>query len=273
MLITKYKDSTNLIEEYQQTGIYFAFISAPKDGYKQCHQLVKCRDFLHDAVRCSIPNNEISKCKIYNFEYINKVNPSIDLNKMRLMVTYKDTKDNFLNINNMSIEMLYALKLIHHYEKMMGIKIKTRQKQFNHKDFINPIWTFTGNSIWVRSPVLISLYTFLIRLGNKKINFNNDDELQKAYKQLIKNDENKDDYIVDKDIHYLKTIYSKLNIFLKNYKNLLFINNKFDTLFLDSKIDIQSFHNNSGILSLINGTIWNKSVKKNIKNLLSRKLN
>ncbi len=265
MLITKYKATANLIEEYQQTGIGFAFISAPKDGYMQCHSLVKCRDFLQDAVRCKVPNSGISECKIYGFNYINKVNPPIDLNKMRLMVTYKNIKGNSLDIDTMSIEMLYALKLIHHYEEIMGIKVKTRQKQFNHKDFTNPIWTFTGSSVWVRSPVLISLYTLLIRLGYKKVNFNNNNNLEKAYKQLIKNNKNTDNY--DKDVGYLETISSKLNIITSNYKRLLFANNKFDELFFNST-NTQTFHHHSGIVSLVNGTICNAAVKKRYDELV-----
>jgi len=259
MPIIKYKDATNLTEIYQQTGLYFAFISAPKNKNLQCHPLVKCRDFLQDAVRCTIPNSGVSGCKIYGFKYEHKVDPPVDLSKIRLIVTYKNLK---LNITDCSIKMMYALKLIHHYEDLMGIKVKTVQKQLNHKDFPNPIWTFTGNSIWVRSPVLVSLYTFLIRLGDKKLEFKDNKELHSKYEQLIKNNIDKDNKIKDNDIQYLQSIYPKLDMFIKNYKKILFTDNKFDTLFLNKSISIYSFHDHSGILSLAKKTICDVSVKE-----------
>ena len=248
MQITKFEDDKNLAELYQQVGIKFAFISAPKDGYKQCHPLVKCRDFLQDAVRCSIPGNDISTCEIYGFKYGNTINPPVDLNKMRMLITYTDTN---LNVTDSSIKMLYALKLIHHYEELMGIKVKTRQKQITHKGFKNPIWIFTGSSMWVKSAVLISLYTFLIRLGDKKIEFNNTTNLDNAYEQLIQK-YTIDGLIKDNDVRYLETVSPKLNTFIKNYKEILF-DDKFDRMFLNPAYTTHLFHNASGILSLAKG--------------------
>ena len=263
MQIIKYEDSTDLSEIYQSVGIQFALLSAPKNGYKQCHPLVKCRDFLQDAVRCVIPNNGISECKIYGFKYGNTINPLVDLNKMRMLVTYLD-KD--LNMTDSSIKMLYALKLIHHYEKVMDLKVKTRQKQIKHKDFKNPIWIFTGNKIWIESPVLISLYTFLIRLGDKKIEFTNHTGLENIYKQLV--EDNIDDIgrIKDNDIRYLKTIGPKLGLFIKNYKEILF-KGKFDRMFLDTTTSINSFHDNSGILSMAKYMVCNKETNDKYKEL------
>ena len=258
MQIIKYEDATNLAELYQQVGIQFAFISAPKDGFKQCHPLVKCRDFLQDAVRCVIPDSGVSACEIYGFKYGNAINPPVDLNKMRMLVTYKDKN---LNVTDSSIKMLYALKLIHHYEEIMGIKVKTRQKQIKHKDFTNLIWTFTGSSIWVRSAVLISLYTFLIRLGDKKIEFTDNDSLDTSYKQLIEDEKNKSDEIRDNDVKYLQTIGSKLHSFTKNYKDILF-DKKFDRMFLNPAYTTHNFHNNSGILSLAEGKVCDKDANE-----------
>jgi len=266
MKVKKFKSDAKLSEEYQQVGVYFSFISAPKDGFKQCHPMVKCRDFLQDAVRCSIPKSGVTKCLIYGFTYDRDINPPIDLLKTRLLVTYK-TKQN--DIIDCSIKMMYSLKLINHYEKIMGIKLKTRLKQINHADFKSPIWLFTGSNIWTKSPILISLYTFLIRLGDKKIEFKNNDDLEEQYLKLLDFNKNKMPGNKDKDLSYLDGIYKTLYSFAKNCKKSLFKNNRFDELYLNSGIDTYKFHHNSGIVSLNKGTLFDKKINDEIKQSIS----
>ena len=264
MKINKFNDSKDLVEIYQQVGMRFAFISAPKDGYKQCHPLVLCRDFLQDAARCTIPNSGVSECKIYGFEYGNIINPPVDLNKMRMIATYADKK---IDLTDSSIKMLYALRLLHHYEEIMGLKVKTRLKQIDHKDFKNPIWVFTGDKAWVRSASLISLYTFLIRLGDKKLNFKNNTSLEKEFKQLIASKTDKNDHIKDNDTRYLKAIYPKLHVLLKNYKKVLFNNHKFDPMFMNKITTVNNFHDNSGILALAKGQTCDIETNQRYKKL------
>jgi len=264
MKVKKFETDAKLSEEYQQVGVYFSFISAPKDGFKQCHPLVKCRDFLQDAIRCSILTNEVTKCSIYGFIYNRDINPPIDLLKTRLLVTYKDEQSDIINC---SIKMMYGLKLINHYEEIMEIKVKTRLKQINHVDFKSPIWLFTGSNIWIKSPILISLYTLLIRLGDKKIEFTNNDNLEEQYLKLL--DANRKSNNKDKDLSYLDYIYKTLYSFTKNYKKSLFKNNRFDKLYLNSNINTHTFHHNSGIVSLCKGTLYDKKMNAEIKQSIS----
>jgi len=264
MKVKQFESDAKLSEEYQQVGIYFSFISAPKDGFKQCHPLVKCRDFLQDAVRCSIPKSGVTKCLIYGFKFDPEINPPIDLLKTRLLVTYKDKQDDIINC---SIKMMYGLKLINHYEEIMKLKVKTRLKQINHADFKSPIWLFTGSNIWIKSPILISLYTLLIRMGDKKIEFTDNNNLEEQYLKLL--DDNKKSNNKDKDLSYLNDIYKTLYSFTKNYKRLLFKNNRFDKLYLNSDIDTYQFHHNSGIVSLGKGTLCDKKINDEIKQSIS----
>jgi len=229
----------SLSEEYQPTGMYFAFLSTKNE---MCHTWIKCRDFLQDAVRNQLTGRSD---EIYGFCYLPKENPKIDLRKTRLLV--KGIK--------LDEVIKYSLQLVNHYERVAGLTPISKVVK------TDDMYIFLGPGEWSQSPVLISLYTLLIRLGCRKIEFKNDEELIKAYEKLFNNKEVNN----INDIRYLNSVYKYIHIVLEN-RNLLMFKQKDKILFEDTQIG--SFHNNSGVVALCQNRIVDEKLKNKFKKIL-----
>lgn len=258
-----FMNKDNLMEEYQKTGMLFAFVTDPKieGGIQVCHSWVKCRDFMPDAVKVQITK---SSCNIYGFNYKEGKNPPIDLKKMRMLVTKdKIEKDNIGSLKN---KMIAAEKLLNHFEKYGNISLSKLEEINPAGSSKESIYMFTGSSIWVTSPFMISLYTFLIRLGDKEIKFEGEVDLLTKLRELSENKVNN-----DVDIVYLRHSWNKLHSIVKN-RDKLFIKKEgvHDINLTDMPINI--FHHRAGIQNLIKGQTpsdtLNKLSKKYIKNYL-----
>jgi hypothetical protein len=250
-----YKGTSNLSEIYQSTKIKFAFLSTPKEGNKQCHPFVLCRDFLHDAVRCMIQKN---KCQIYGFCYEYGKNPPIDTKYMRMLVTRQELEETF------SEKMKQSLKIINHYESIAGWK---KSKLIRVDDKTKPnTWLFLGPKEWLKSPFLVSMYTFLIRLGDKHgaiSNFKTTEELIKCFSTIGKSQE----AYGDNDVVYIRECFNKMHHIVKE-ANSLFLKDgsvKEDPIYSDTKVSLNSFHNNCGIYNLCRGQAPVKDLNEKIK--------
>lgn len=241
MKVNWFSSGKSVSEIYQQVKIKFAFLSSPKDGDRQCHDFIKCRDFLHDAVKAHLNKNS---WKIYGFEYEYGVNPPICMEAMNMLVWTqtsgtKDKKE--INVAAFKDMMECSLKLLHHYEKVMKVS-KTEVVDTEDKNG-NPVTIFTGDPIWMSSPFLISAYTYLIRMGAKKLKFKTNKDLMAEYERVLGLKQG------DNDTIYLKDIWNKLDIVLKNTTKL-FGEEDVDPLFFDKKVSTGTYHNNCGIQSL-----------------------
>ena len=231
--ITLFETKNSLSEIYQTSKITFAFVSAPRNGYKQCHQFVKCRDFLQDAIRTMLTG---STAKIYGFEYDKAKNPPIDLRRTRLLVKSSGTKENVDNV------ILKAEKLVHHYENLLGLPLTAVTK---HDD----LYMFNGSNFWQFSPTMISFYTLLIRLAEYDFTFElyNDASLQEAFNKLTASNNN------NNEISYLRSIKPFINKILAN-KHYIFVKAaNYDSIYFKAA-SISTFHNGSGIVSLCTAT-------------------
>lgn len=242
MSIKWFSSGKSVAEIYQQVNMQFAFLTSPKDGDRQCHDFIKCRDFLHDAVKAQLNKN---RWQIYGFVYEYGKNPPICMEAMN-MLTRMQTKDK-KKVKEFRETIKHSMALLHHYEKMMKVP---KSKMTEDKDAQgNPVAIFKGDPLWMSSPFLVSAYTYLIRMGDKKIKFENNVELIKKYQEEIKTREKAGKR--DNDIIYLKDIWNKLDIVLKNSKELFDLNKKdIDPLYFDKKVATNTFHNNCGIQSL-----------------------
>lgn len=226
-------EAKNLAEIYQQTNMQFAFITAPKHGNKQCHTWALCRDFLHDAVRTARTG---IKSTIYSFNFDKKSNPPLDLVKMRMLVRKKGLKKTEkVAFDN---KMKAGLKLLNHYEKMDGAALSKLVKVDDNKE---DAWVFTGPSMWMKAPQLVSMYTMLIRLGDKEIKFKNNEDLMAKFKDLA--EQNKSGKLTDNDANYLRACWNKFDLVMTNRTKLFPV-----SIFADQKnIPISTFHDRSGI--------------------------
>lgn len=235
-----FKNPYTLNEISQQTGMIFAFLSAPRDGSKQIHPWAKCRDFLHDAVKCALTK---TTCLIYGFKYDGGNDAKLDLRRMRIMVSKLGLKDDE-GEPNFNRKMKASRKLLNHYEQMAGVGFTKVKKVYDGR---RPVWIFNGPSFWLKAPALVSMYTFLIRLGDKELEFTDNESLLKAYKNLLATYKK-----ADNDVTYLKTMRGKLHKVIQNNKELFFMESAVDPLYLDDTITISNFHNNGGIWSFCN---------------------
>ena len=229
----------SLAEEYQPTGMYFVFLSTKNE---MCHTWIKCRDFLQDAIRNRLTGKDDS---IYGFCHFSKKDPKIDLKKTRLLV--KGVK--------LDEVIKHSLQLVNHYEKITGLTPRSKIVK------VDDMYLFIGPGEWTQSPVLISLYTLLIRLGCQKIKFKNEEELVKAYETLINNQKVNN----INDVRYLKVVYKYIHTVLEN-RNLLMFKQEDKILFADATIN--NFHPRSGIVSLCNHTIADEKLKDRFKKIL-----
>ena len=229
------KTGRTLIEIYQALGIQFAFLSSKEDGYRQCHPWVKCRDFLHDALRSHFTKR---KEIIYGFTYDAEKDPPLDTENIRLLVKRIAPKDP----SEITREIMdSALSIVHIVEEYSGIKPLTKLYcTTNDKD----IYVFEGASDWMESTFMVSLYTFFIRLGGNRIIFNNKEELDSKLEEWSKKK------LTDKerDLKYLKTVYPHLYKIIEIRKDLKLVKEDGKICFESSSIN--TFHNYTGIMAL-----------------------
>lgn len=262
-----FKEPGGLNEIYQQTGMLFSFASStpPQKELKQCHEWVKCRDFLPDAVRSQITKK---KCGIYGFSFDTEKNPSINLNKMRMLVTETNEKGD--TPAKFKKKIVSSLKLLNHFEKMANV-VKTRVTQVNTADQskYKTIFLFVGPSMWLKSPFLVSMFSFLIRLGDKEIKFENHSELEKKLKHIA--DDHSAGKIMDNDASYLKNSWNKLELVIKNRSKIFHTKNRVHDVYLRD-YSISEFHNQSGLNSLVKCKTMDTELNTNMQKLIEKNI-
>jgi len=257
-------------EIYQQTGMQFAFLGPlDKKVHKQCHPFVLCRDFLHDAVKAHLNKN---RWQIHGFIYEYGKYPAVDMDMMRMLVrkkfyTSKPTKQAIegatKKIKKFEEDMVdFSLRLIHHYEDIGDIEEKSVVDTDTDPNG-NPVFIFTGSPVWMSSPFLVSMYTYLIRLGDKEImNFKSDDDLRKGYQNLMTGFKGNDN-----DIKYLKKNWDKLHLVMSR-RIELFGEDAIHKIYYD-KVSDSMFHNNCGIFNLCNLSSADKSLNDSLKKMVA----
>lgn len=254
--IKRFKEG-GLSEIYQDVEMRFAFVTSQKEGYKQCHPLAKCRDFLHDAVSAHLHRGRVS---IYGFSYEYGNNPPLDMRKMRMLVKRAD-KDSDATFKT---QMGNAKKLLGHYEKMVGFTETKILKVAGEPG----LRLFVGSGEWMKAPHLVSLYTLLIRLGEYKAAFKTDADLQKEFERIVKESKTKGRYGSEpNDIRYLRQVRQKLTTIVENTDKLV----QRETIANYPKVHTDALHNYGGIVSLCTDRHFNKELKTAFTNLTSGK--
>ena len=242
----------SLCEIYQLIGMQYAFLS-PKN--EQCHPWIKCRDFLHDALRSFVTGKKES---IYGFSYATDTNPPMNLEKMRILVKRQPTGGEKNASENTKEMMDSAMAILHCMENYGGIKpLSEIYRTTKDKD----IYIFEGASDWMESTFMISLYTFLIRLGGKKLVFKDKKDLNSKLKDLSKSKAAAN----DNDISYLKTVLPFIDKILKKRKELKYVRKDGTRLFDNQTVNI--FHNYTGIVALSQQAAKKKSSVTNDEKL------
>jgi hypothetical protein len=152
----KWYEGRASLSQALSSGLEYAFVSKER---KQCCPFVLCKDFLQDAVY-----NQVYKTKksIYGFSFDPSKHEPIDLTKVRMVLANSQDAD-------FSNKIPACLDFINQIEACLGIvKTKTivRECAFPPKKYKKGgVWYFESNRRWLSSPVMLSLYTLLLRVG------------------------------------------------------------------------------------------------------------
>jgi hypothetical protein len=119
-----------------------------KDKFKELHTKVLCREYFGDVVVCA--NLDIDVPEIYGFKLKDK---RASVKETLLSVSMSAAKiPSFLN----------HFKILRRIEKQMGIKMTHRYRTQHNDDNYTKL-VLVGDKKWMSSPLLISIYTQLIR--------------------------------------------------------------------------------------------------------------
>jgi len=248
--VSFWKKKQHLCEICQLIGMQYAFLSPNNE---QCHAWIKCRDFLHDALRCHFTGkSEI----IFGFSYTPGKDPELSLKKMRMLVKRQPNSGEDGASKSTKEMMDSALSIIQCIEDCGGIKpTSTIQRTSKDKD----VYVFEGSSDWMESTFMISMYTFLIRLGGRKIVFENKRDLDSQLKKLSKSRQANN----DNDISYLKTVQPYIHKIVEKRGDLRYVKKDGKHLFENQTVNL--FHNYTGIVALADQASAKKSGSNNDK--------
>jgi len=248
-------------EIYQQFGMVFSFVNTIDDGLVQCHQWIKCRDFLHDALRTALTGKQSS---IYGFVFTKGKNPDINLDRTMMLIS----EPNITDARAFRKILTRSLRLVHHYENMIGESLSRITKVSpDTENGYKHAWLIEGSKFWISAPHLISLYTLLLRLGGEDIKVSvKEENLLKSFDDIIKN---KKDQLTN-DTKYLKTVGKYIGPVLKLNSEIVKYNDAGFSLTYFDEIPINSFHNSSGIFSLCGMRTWSKDLNDIIKEKINK---
>jgi len=254
-----YTKKHDLGEIYQVSGLRFALMSSKAAGNMQCHQWVKCRDFLGDVVRAWALKKPID---IYNFKYNPATDPKPYTRKLRLLVKHDNSKTFHTTISK-AIAIINRVEVHMKVPKSKKVYIKDPKTNEINENVI----LLEANAIWIKSPALLSLFTLLIRISELPIQgYVTASKIFEGFEKVAKF---KDE---DTTKHYLHFLYDVLPLIVSNYKKIFFSEGSYDQAYLIPS-SINNFHNKSGILSLVKGNYLNKTAisvfKANLDKLLA----
>lgn len=138
------------IEVPQHIDIKFSFLKQQEksNSYEIMFPLIKCRDYLGDALFCTKNKQDID---IYGFKFTGS-KEQIDLDKVKLFIKFGNS-----NLKEKFIEN------IKHLHKIESINKYTQTKCYNTKDISDSL-AIVGSKNWLNSIFSLSLYTFLLRV-------------------------------------------------------------------------------------------------------------
>lgn len=129
----------------QSTNAKMALCRRTKNGFETCHEMVKCKDFMHDAMACMFISGR--KSDIYGFQYDPNTMPRIPTDEIIVFVTGVKEVD-----AQNSLSVLNALEESAEFKKTTLTKVGCG-------------FVFEGCGEWCLSPGAISLFTGMIRAG------------------------------------------------------------------------------------------------------------
>jgi hypothetical protein len=233
---SKFSNPRLLNEEYQNTDFYFAFMSRQRN---MCHEWVKCRDFLQDALRARYGVEQ--EKLIYGFGY-NKDNPRIDISSTRMLVSGNRGSTTF------GKAVLNGVRIVNLYEDAHKLTPRTKAiRAVCEEDENIHAYVLIGPGEWSQGYAMISLYTLLIRIGYYGLEFDDKRSLHSALYKFASEE-------ASRDARYIAKVKDKIDAVIEN-RSLLAVKSAGwkegdKLLFQDATVHL--LHNRSGIVAHAN---------------------
>lgn len=217
---------------------------------KPCHSWFTCRDYLHDAYRVAfLKGNKVFAPGVTQATHA---------------ITPFPTNLICMAVKNMSDSSAKcALKLINHYEDMLGFShsVHATKKQKTG----GAVQVFRGSPKWLKGSGLISFYSFLMRLSklNDKYGldkFTTDEELHTIYGNITNVTTG-----YSTDGSYLRSIKGNLNLVLSLVPKLF----KHEWGYAETT---NNHHSGGGIVSLCTRRYMNRETNKIISKAIERRM-
>lgn len=223
------------IAQIYGSGLQYALCS---DKNEQACNFVYCKDFFQDAYQAYFCK---TKRAIYGFSYDYKKNKPVSLKTLKLLLLNSSDK-------KFSNKISSAQDFMNQIEKDLKMRGKTNFSQVSNPPewYKRDIWLVETNKRWYSSPVMLSLYTLLLRIGFvHKLGTNYVETIEKVCQGEIKPYQKNDHSYMKNGAKGLAYILSKGDKFifgndpLKNYPK---------------NISIGDMHNRMGIVAFSNAT-------------------
>ena len=135
-------------------GIEYALVS---EDYRQIHQFVYCKDFLQDTIHAYLNG---TKLDLYSFRYDGVLSIPVHLDSTRLLIaSYRDAQ--FKQKIEPILDFLNQIEDRLKMKKTEVFACKAPMPTYKRSG----VYMLEGSKRWMKAPPLISLYTFLVRLG------------------------------------------------------------------------------------------------------------
>lgn len=175
-------------------------------SFEELHYHVQCREYFGDTLFAAHLDKDLPT--IYGFSLRGK---RMSLDETIFSISLPNSPDN----NNGYTSFIRGLKLLRNLEKIMGIPLKNRSKYYltDKKEDNNDKLVVVSPKEWSYSTLLISLYTFILRLTTYKVN---ETLSLKKYMREVEKSYNGNDVGLINRLDLLD-----INFLLKNYKEIL----------------------------------------------------
>lgn len=141
------------IAQIYSSGLEYALCNKNNE---QCHDFVFCKDFVQDAIHAHLHGGVAS---IYGFTYTPKKNPDLDLDRLRLLVVNSNDAKLGSKIPN-------VLNFLNQFCKKLKLKPTYAYRVSNPPSkYKSGCWLIDASGMWNNAPVLVSMFTLLLRVG------------------------------------------------------------------------------------------------------------
>lgn len=239
------------LNQIKHNGCEFATFKKENEENKQLGNFYRCIDYRNEELYGSFYR---TRAAIYGFVFSgDKV--QIDFNNVNSLI--RNPLD--LNFKN---KLEQVKQFINSFEDEMGIEKTTIELAENQSEEKHDVLVAVGSKDWLVSPQMLSLYTFMLRIG-----FSGDEKLN--WRELVEKivEGKVEAYCGQQDKNRLIVLDKHFNNLVNNQWKEVWPEDKDLKYYMPKGTSMNFIHSYSGIQSWFGGS-WEKIIKKKKKSEL-----